>query len=233
MESSKQRSMSTAFLIGKTGLVEWIGNPMSMNDPLKQVVEGSWDRAAFVEEYDQRQYESLCQEELFTLMRSGDLEAIEARLDEFSSSDNPGLQQFSAHIKPIIRDQWFCIAASNNPDKSIEQLPHVLESLADDPVAVGQLAHQVYQADRFGLIDSPKVLQQVTDAAEAVVENTDQQSSLLNTIARLHSARGDLQRAIAFQRRAVAAAKSPKDGTLQSSAQEYLDELLAQQQAGD
>ncbi len=44
-------SIPTAFLVGKTGLIEWIGNPRELDGPLEQVMQDKWDRNAFLEEY--------------------------------------------------------------------------------------------------------------------------------------------------------------------------------------
>ncbi len=47
MEASKQQGIPTAFIVGKSGLVEWIGHPGNMDGPLEQVVNDSVDRDAF------------------------------------------------------------------------------------------------------------------------------------------------------------------------------------------
>ena len=46
MEASGQNGIPTAFIVGKDGVIEWIGHPMRMDQPLAQIVEGSWDREA-------------------------------------------------------------------------------------------------------------------------------------------------------------------------------------------
>ena len=42
-----QRGIPSAFIIGKDTKVEWIGHPMSMDEPLEAVVKDTWDRDAF------------------------------------------------------------------------------------------------------------------------------------------------------------------------------------------
>ena len=46
-----QRGIPTAFIIGKDTKVEWIGHPMSMDEPLESVVKDTWDRDAFKIEF--------------------------------------------------------------------------------------------------------------------------------------------------------------------------------------
>jgi thiol-disulfide isomerase/thioredoxin len=51
MEASGQRGIPTAFIINSDGKVAWIGHPMTMDEPLEQVVNGSWDLAAATETF--------------------------------------------------------------------------------------------------------------------------------------------------------------------------------------
>lgn len=50
MEAVDETAIPTAFIIGKQGLVEWIGHPNDLETPLRLVVEDGWDRAAFIAE---------------------------------------------------------------------------------------------------------------------------------------------------------------------------------------
>ncbi|MCG9895735.1 MAG: thioredoxin domain-containing protein [Fimbriimonadaceae bacterium] len=50
MEASEQMGIPAAFIV-KGGVVQWIGHPMSMDEPLKQVVDGTFDLAAFRKSY--------------------------------------------------------------------------------------------------------------------------------------------------------------------------------------
>lgn len=42
-----------AFIVGKTGVVEWIGHPMRMDEPLEKVVNDEWDREKFAVGYEE------------------------------------------------------------------------------------------------------------------------------------------------------------------------------------
>lgn len=50
METIDETAIPTAFIVGKDGLVEWIGHPNELDKPLRLVVEDRWDRAAFLAE---------------------------------------------------------------------------------------------------------------------------------------------------------------------------------------
>ncbi|MFM8282914.1 MAG: TlpA disulfide reductase family protein, partial [Planctomycetaceae bacterium] len=47
MEAAGQSGIPTAFIVGKTGEIEWIGHPMQMDGPLAAIVSGEFDREAF------------------------------------------------------------------------------------------------------------------------------------------------------------------------------------------
>ncbi|MDE0865703.1 MAG: TlpA disulfide reductase family protein [Rubripirellula sp.] len=42
MSAAGQNSIPTAFIIGKDGVLQWIGHPSAMDGPLKAVVDGTW-----------------------------------------------------------------------------------------------------------------------------------------------------------------------------------------------
>jgi thiol-disulfide isomerase/thioredoxin len=44
LQAARLRGIPVAFLVGSTGIVEWIGHPMELESPLAAVLDGSWDR---------------------------------------------------------------------------------------------------------------------------------------------------------------------------------------------
>ena len=42
MRAAGINSIPTAFIVGKDGVLQWIGHPASIDEPLKAVVEGTW-----------------------------------------------------------------------------------------------------------------------------------------------------------------------------------------------
>ncbi|WP_168566679.1 TlpA disulfide reductase family protein [Crateriforma spongiae] len=55
MLASNQNGIPMAFLVGKTGQIEWIGHPMRLDEPLQAVIDGDWDRKAFKQQFDAEQ----------------------------------------------------------------------------------------------------------------------------------------------------------------------------------
>jgi len=48
MRAAGERGIPTAFVVGKTGLIEWIGHPLRMDDAVATILADEWDREAYV-----------------------------------------------------------------------------------------------------------------------------------------------------------------------------------------
>lgn len=72
MEGAAQNGIPTSFIVGKTGLVEWIGHPMSLDKPLELIVADKWDRAAFLVQFKKEQDHDSLMAKLGAKMRKGD-----------------------------------------------------------------------------------------------------------------------------------------------------------------
>lgn len=72
MEAAAQNGIPTSFIVGKTGLIEWIGYPMSLDEPLGQIVADKWDRAAFLVKFRKEQDHDSLMAKLGAKMRKGD-----------------------------------------------------------------------------------------------------------------------------------------------------------------
>ncbi len=82
MEAAAQNGIPTSFIVGKTGQIEWIGHPMSIDEPLESIVAGKWDRAAFLERFKKDQDHDSMMAKLAAMMRKGDAKGALAIIDE-------------------------------------------------------------------------------------------------------------------------------------------------------
>jgi thiol-disulfide isomerase/thioredoxin len=48
MEAVDETAIPTVFVVGREGLIEWIGHPVDLEGPLAAIIAGQWDREAFV-----------------------------------------------------------------------------------------------------------------------------------------------------------------------------------------
>lgn len=83
-----QSGIPSAFIVGKTGMIEWIGHPMRMDAPLDSVVNDLWDRDAFAEEFEKEQRRDQMISELAKMLGSSPKEetkkAIAKAREEFA-----------------------------------------------------------------------------------------------------------------------------------------------------
>ncbi len=100
MEAAGQNGIPTCFIVGKSGLVEWIGHPMRMDEPLEQVVGDQWDRDAFLEEFRKEQQRSLLMTKLSGLMRAGKAAEALAVVEEAKKA-NAGDEQYLANLNRL------------------------------------------------------------------------------------------------------------------------------------
>lgn len=74
-----QRGIPCAFIIGKDTKIEWIGHPMSMDDPLEAVVRDTWDRDEAKDKFENaaaNQKKLMAERQIFTkAMQSEDWSA--------------------------------------------------------------------------------------------------------------------------------------------------------------
>ena len=71
MKAAGQNVIPTAFIVGKKGQVEWIGHPMSMDEPLEKIVSGEWDLQAAKAEFQAEREAEKMMAKLSRLVRAG------------------------------------------------------------------------------------------------------------------------------------------------------------------
>jgi thiol-disulfide isomerase/thioredoxin len=86
MKAAAENGIPTAFIIGKDGVIEWIGHPMSMDDALASVVDGKYDRVAAKSARKEAKEQQLAmmaaQRKFMKAMQSGDTATAIKVLDE-------------------------------------------------------------------------------------------------------------------------------------------------------
>jgi thiol-disulfide isomerase/thioredoxin len=201
MDAAAQGGIPTAFIVGKDSKIEWIGHPMTMDEPLAQVVAGTWDREKFGQEFREQQLLDVVKAEISSAMDKGDakgaLRTIEKALAESKAEAvKAKLQLIRLQIQ--LSDQSFD-----------EQLPDILakayEKYADDPQLINRIARLVAQRIAAGQIKSKEVIEATRTAAEKAAKDSqgDDKAVILDTIAHLQYLGDDLDAAIRTQTEAV------------------------------
>jgi thiol-disulfide isomerase/thioredoxin len=197
MEASNQRGIPTAFIINGNGQVAWIGHPMSMDEPLKEVVEGTWDIAAAAEAFKLEMEQEFAMKEMNTsyqaAMETEDWDAWITAIDNFTAKYGNNARMDSAKFDALLTKKkdkkaayaWAETMAQKDWDNS-----------------------QALNAMAWGIVDeTPTELQNLDFAlkvamrASELTENKD--PMILDTLARCYWEMGDKYKAIAWQEKAV------------------------------
>ena len=202
MEAAGQGGIPCAFIVGKSGNVEWIGHPIEIDGPLKQIVDGSWDSALA----KKSAAESKALEKA--------LRTVGPKLDEsMSAGDVPGaialvddlLKQFSGNSM-LLKTRFKIAMQVPLFDEANKSAKMIADGAGDDVRALDDVAWMLATATEAPGLDLDLALSAIKRAAELTKE---QDISVLETIARVHFRRGSNAEAIAFQKKAVEAAQDP------------------------
>ncbi|MFM8216661.1 MAG: peroxiredoxin family protein [Pirellula sp.] len=207
MQAAGQNGIPCAFIVGKDGKIEWIGHPMSMDDPLKAVVEGKWDRQAFADEFkEQQEMEALqmnVQRQVGGLLRDRDFKGAMAKFDELTGEiKNPQMKLQFAMMKLQLHR-----VANSAKTEVVKTLKDALALASKDPAMSNQVAWTIWEMSEQGQIEKDKELfaeaAKVAQAAAAKQEGSPK-AATLDTLAHLQYGLGNLAEAIKTQKEAVA-----------------------------
>ncbi len=198
MEASNQRGIPTAFIINGKGQVAWIGHPMSMDEPLKEVIEGTWDLAAAAEAFKLEMEQEVAMKELTgvyrTAMETEDWDAWIAAIDAFTAKYGNNARMDSAKFEALL---------SKKKDKKAAYAwaETMVQKDWDNSQALNSMAWSIVAETPAELQNLDFALKVATSAGE-LTENKD--PMILDTIARCYWEMGDKYKAIAWQEKAVA-----------------------------
>jgi thiol-disulfide isomerase/thioredoxin len=227
MEAAKQPGIPTAFIVGKDGKVEWIGHPMEMDEPLDQVVAGTWDRAEFGEVFIAEQKLAETMQSLSRLANQGKFADAIAIVDtELAKKLPPKIQNQLVGVKHQLK-----LMGGMIDDEVAAFIRNRITSAKGNAIGVAQVAVQLMQLSQQNpaAVEQPAMKELITEAIAAVkgeVEGAEKaiQPLLLDITAHLQEAIGDLDGAIQSQEAAVAKAADERTKDRLSG---YLEELKA------
>ena len=246
-----------AFLIGKTGKIEWIGHPMGIDEPLELVVTDKFDPEAYKKlEAERKQRREKLQQsvgEAMQLAQGGKTDEAIAKLDATIAEADEDTRLSLEFLKVQM------LGSVGKPDLAIKQLDQMLSKASDDEVKIelkmmkfeilvseempgiekmffevadldkdaafqNSVAWSVVQMNLEGVIVSPKMLAKARALADAAVA-AEPVPDVLETQAHLVFMQGDVDKAIAIQKRAIADAR---DEELMGRLKHFLEEWEAE-----
>ncbi len=223
-----QNGIPCAFIVGKTGLIEWLGHPMEMDEPLEQVVAGKWDRDTFLakleeEKARQKEMEKLQRRLIATIrevqgkLEDGENEEAIELLDELIA--DPEMEPAKSRLQ-MFRTETLILEVGG--EQGLAALQAFVDENKEEPMALNQIAWAIYEKHQQEKVDE-EMLQAAMAAAEMGVKNAPEDGAILDTLAHLLYETGDLDRAIEVQEKAVENA-----GEMIDEIQPFLKQLQAE-----
>jgi len=211
MRAARQGGIPTAFLVGKTGEIEWIGHPMQMDEPLADVIAGTWDRAAYLEKMREQQamqakFEAVQQKlaAVAQLLQAGEGEKALAAVDALIAETDDEM------IKSRLRSVRLQVALRAGGPTALGALTALLEAEDASAEQLDEAAWVVFMMKAQGVPLPDDVVAAGTSLAEKAVKLTPESASALDTLAHLVALGGDVAKAIELQRQAVEVAPAPE-----------------------
>ena len=187
------KGIPQAFIVGRDGVIDWIGCPEDIDEPLSKVVDGAWDRAEAVElrELEQRLSELTLQ--FNAKAKSREWDAALALLSRMQTLANDDQQSHEIRLKRLS-----ILQRAGRGEEAAALMSQLIESAWNNAAELNSMAWNIVIAR--GDRDLATAL---TLAERAVELSQEQNASILDTLARVHFELGHLDQAIRWQTAAV------------------------------
>ncbi len=228
MAASGQNGIPAAFIVGKSGKIEWIGHPMELDEPLDAVIHDTWDREAYKRELKLREeMERLREETMREVSELVNQEKVDEAITLIQSRlDSAPNEEIEATFRDLLNQVK--LSTGRLDDEAVAFYRKRLSDAADNPVAVAQFAFTVYGAMRQGVDPGPLVDDSIKALSAVVGEAEDQlKPTLYVVLAQLNAESGNREAAIEAMRGGVEAS----EGRQKERLQQMLDELQGEASA--
>lgn len=223
MQAAGRSGIPCAFIVGSTGNVEWIGHPMEIDEPLNQVVNGTWDTTAYrdemLEEDKVRQAFDSANMEIGAAVEAGDFAGAVEIVDRLMNN-----YQDNARLRTSLQMSRLRLLKGGQMEQEYNSYAAVvIEDNFDNPNLLNEVAWTI-AAELQEYRDLDLALKAARQAAELTKE---EDPSILDTTARIFFEQGRPDVAVAWQEKAVAYA--PQDAEIAATLQQYQDAVSSPQ----
>ncbi|MEN9553886.1 MAG: Sporulation thiol-disulfide oxidoreductase precursor [Planctomycetota bacterium] len=203
MEASGQQSIPCAFIVGKSGNIEWIGHPLAIDEPLQSVVAGTWNLNTAREAM-------IAQQKMKTALDRGDLENAIQSAESLTTLFPESFDHAMTRLELLMR--------SNRLADANAVAATTLAICRNNPEFLNSLAWLMVTGT-----DSTEIDLEVAHEAASLANERQQgrDCSILDTLARVKARMGDLNTAIALQKQAIENSPEETQAELVATLQEY------------
>lgn len=203
MEASGQQSIPCAFIVGKSGNIEWIGHPLAIDEPLQSVVSDTWDLTTAREAM-------IAQQKMKTALDRGDLENAIQSAESLTTLFPDSFDHAMTRLELLMR--------SNRLADANAVATTTLAICRSNPESLNSLAWLMVTGTDSTEIDLT-IAHEAASLANKLQQGRD--SSILDTLARVTARMGDLTTAISLQKQAIEQEPEETQAELIATLQEY------------
>ena len=211
MEAAGRNGIPSAFIVDKQGKIAWMGHPSSMDNALEQIVAGTWDTTKAKAEADA---ESAVQK-VISANRSNPEDMLTAleKLEKEMPAAKPKIDEF----------RWQIYLMTGKADKALPIIrTKVDEAMAKkDAQSLNQFAWMLVDPDGPFTKETRDLDLAMKAASKAAEFTGEKDGAILDTLARVYFIKGDIDKAIEVQTKAIAAAPEDQKAQLQPALDEY------------
>lgn len=219
MKAAGQRGIPTAFVIGRSQHIEWIGHPTNLDKPLGKIARDQWNRKEFKRQYEERiapQREHMRGQELLSTL------IAEENYDEALKIFDKMIERSDSPLNLQYQKFMLLLTQANRPNKAYAFAEKVVDENWDNARVLNSIA--------WTIVDNENVKQRNFDfalrVAKRAAELTDHwDGAILDTLARVHYEKGNLEKAIEWQKRAV---KAGEDTQLEQQLKQTLEQYQSE-----
>ncbi len=218
MQAAFQSTIPNAFIVGKDGKIEWIGHPGAMDDVLREVVAGTWDRAAFGKKFLATQQAEIAKTELNDALQRRDFEKAAKLIDQRLAVSEEPQEQLELRLTKVQISM-----VQNKMDEAVARLKEAYASAKDRTEMIDLISWHIYEQSEQRRVDLTPLLKLAYAEADKALPKVKGQArgSLLDTTGHLAYKLGDIDRAITLVTEAIQFA----EGENKEFSKQFLDQL--------
>lgn len=211
MEAAGRGGIPSAFIVDKQGKVAWIGHPGSMDAALEGIVAGTWDVAKAKAEAD---IEAAIQKAINENRASPD--DMLAALDKLEK-DMPAAKAKADEFR------WQIYLMTGQAEKALPIIRTQVDAAMakKDAQSLNQFAWIMVDPDGPFSKDTRDLDLAMKAATKAVELTNEKDGAILDTLARVHFVKGDIDKAIELQTKAIAVSPEGQKAQLEPALEEY------------
>jgi thiol-disulfide isomerase/thioredoxin len=197
-----RRGIPSAFLVGKDGIIEWIGHPARIDEPLAKVTDGTWDREVARNAYDAELKEMKAQAELTKVQRAISAAVREKNWDAALALVDEQIEKAPDNLM-LKMMKLSVLSQSEKADEAGAMVQELVKADWEKGSVLGPLALGIAMKRYPGTLDEAERI-----AKHALELHGGKDFALMHTLAKVCAEKGQIDDAIAWERKALELAEN-------------------------